>query len=76
LIDDPAQRDERTFKRLVRALPVAGDLIDLDEETVIVTRVSLSSQRYGERRRAVLEHPPSGDAMCSRYRAVLEGLLV
>ena len=45
LIDDPAQRDERTFKRLVRALPVAGDLIDLDEETVIVTRVSLSSPR-------------------------------
>jgi hypothetical protein len=43
LIDDPAQRDERTFKRLVRALPVAGDLIDLDEETVIVTHVSLSS---------------------------------
>jgi hypothetical protein len=29
----------------VRALPVAGDLIDLDEETVIVTRVSLSSPR-------------------------------
>jgi len=45
LIDDPAQRDERTFKRLVRALPVAGDLIDLDEEKVIVTRVSLSSPR-------------------------------
>ena len=45
LIDDPAQRDERTFKRLVRALPVAGDLIDLDEETVIVTRVSVSSPR-------------------------------
>jgi hypothetical protein len=43
LVDDPAQRDERTFKRLVRALPVAGDLIDLGEETVIVTRVSLSS---------------------------------
>jgi len=45
LIDDPAQRDERTFKRLVRALPLAGDVIDLGEETVIVTRVLLSSPR-------------------------------
>jgi hypothetical protein len=43
LIDDPAQRDERTFKRLVLALPVAGDVIDLGKERVVVTRVSLSS---------------------------------
>jgi hypothetical protein len=45
LIDDPAQRDERTFRRLVRVLPVAVDLIDPGEKTVIVTRVSLSSPR-------------------------------
>ena len=45
LIDDPARRDERTFKRLMRNLPVAGDLIDVDEEKVVVTSVSLVPPR-------------------------------
>src|SRR5262249_3330767 len=31
--------------------------------------------RYPELRRAVLADPPSGDAMCSRYRAVIDGLI-
>ena len=45
LIDDPARRDERSFKRLMRVLPVAGDLIDVDEEKVVVTSVSLVPPR-------------------------------
>ena len=45
LIDDPARRDERSFKRLMRDLPVAGDLIDDGEEKVVVTSVSLVPPR-------------------------------
>ena len=45
MLDDPGQSDERMYKRLVRALPVAGDLMDLDEETVVVTRVALTSPK-------------------------------
>jgi hypothetical protein len=45
LIDDPGRRDERSFKRLVRDLPVAGDLIDVDEEKVVVTSVSFVPPR-------------------------------
>lgn len=41
LIDDPAARDERSFKRLMRNLPAAGDLIEVEKETVVVTSVSL-----------------------------------
>lgn len=45
LIDDPTARDERTFKRLMRSLPAVGDLIDVDEEKVVVTSVSLIPTR-------------------------------
>jgi len=41
LIEDPISRDERSFKRLMRNLPVAGDLIEVDEEQAVVTSVSL-----------------------------------
>jgi hypothetical protein len=40
LIDDPESRDERTLKRLIRDVPVAGDLIHVDGEMVLVTTVS------------------------------------
>jgi hypothetical protein len=40
LIDDPDCRDERTLKRLIRDVPVAGDLLDVDGEQVLVTSVS------------------------------------
>jgi hypothetical protein len=45
LIDDPAARDERSFKRLMRHLPAVGDLIDVDEEKVVVTSVTLIPPR-------------------------------
>jgi len=45
LVDDPAARDERSFKRLVRNLPVAGDLIDADDDKVVVTSVSIVPSR-------------------------------
>jgi hypothetical protein len=45
LIDDPDGRDERTFKRRMRSLPVVGDLIDVDGEKVVVTSVSLIPPR-------------------------------
>ena len=41
------------YKRLVRALPVAGDLIELADETVLVTRVALTSPRNVMAGRAV-----------------------
>ena len=31
--------------------------------------------RYGELRRRVLEHPPSGDVMCAEYRELIDALL-
>ena len=45
LIDDPAQRDVRTFKRRVRALPIIGDFLDVDGESVRVNRVSRVARR-------------------------------
>ena len=45
MFDDPAHGDEQMYKRLVRALPAVGDSINLDEDTVVVTRVSLRSPR-------------------------------
>ena len=45
LIDDPARRDERSVKRLMRNLPTVGDLLDVDDEKVIVTRVTLIPPR-------------------------------
>lgn len=41
LIDDPAGKDERSFKRLMHNLPTSGDVIDVNGETVVVTSVSL-----------------------------------
>ena len=40
LIEDPDGRDERSVLRLVRDVPAAGDLIDVDGEQVLVTSVS------------------------------------
>jgi len=40
LIDDPDGEDERTLMRLMRSVPAAGDLIDVDGENVLVTTVS------------------------------------
>jgi hypothetical protein len=31
--------------------------------------------RYGELRRRVLEHPPSGDVMCAEYCELIDALL-
>ena len=45
LIDDPDRRDERSFKRLMRNLPAVGDLIDVDEEKVVVTSITLIPPR-------------------------------
>ncbi len=53
MLDDPAHGDERMYKRLVRALPVAGDVIELADETVLVTRVALTSPRNVMAGRAV-----------------------
>jgi hypothetical protein len=39
LIDEPGD-DERTFKRLLPAMPATGDVIEFDEERVVVMRVS------------------------------------
>jgi hypothetical protein len=39
LIDEPGY-DERTFKRLLPAVPATGDVIEFDAERVVVTRVS------------------------------------
>jgi glycosyltransferase involved in cell wall biosynthesis len=33
-------------------------------------------ERYPELRQRVLEHPPSGDEMCARYRELIQALLV
>ena len=40
LIDNPDGEDERTLMRLMRNVPNAGDLIDVDGEEVLVTSVS------------------------------------
>ena len=40
LIEEPDGDDERTVPRLVRDVPAAGDLIDVDGEKVLVTSVS------------------------------------
>ena len=40
LIEDPDGDDERSVLRLVRDVPAAGDLIDVDGEEVSVTSVS------------------------------------
>jgi hypothetical protein len=45
MLDDPGQPEERMYKRLVRALPVAGDVMELADETVVVTRVALTAPR-------------------------------
>ncbi len=40
LIDYQDDEDERTLMRLMRNVPAAGDLIDVDGEKVLVTSVS------------------------------------
>jgi hypothetical protein len=40
LIDNQDGEDERTLMRLMRNVPAAGDLIDVDGEKVLVTSVS------------------------------------
>jgi hypothetical protein len=40
LIDNQDGEDERTLMRLMRDVPAAGDLIDVDGEKALVTSVS------------------------------------
>ena len=40
LIEEPDSTEERSVLRLVRVLPVAGDLVDVDGAQVLVTSVS------------------------------------
>ena len=40
LIEDLGADDERSLMRLVRDIPAAGDLIDVDGEKMLVTSVS------------------------------------
>jgi hypothetical protein len=44
LIDEPDD-DERTFKRHMVVLPGRGDVVEVGEERVLVTRVSLIPPR-------------------------------
>jgi hypothetical protein len=44
LIDDPGE-EERTFKRQLPTIPAAGDLIDVNGQSVLVTSVSLIPPR-------------------------------
>jgi hypothetical protein len=44
LIDDSGE-DERTFKRRLSTIPTAGDVIEVDGQTVLVTSVSLIPPR-------------------------------
>ena len=71
LIDNPDGEDERTLMRLMRNVPNAGDLIDVDGEEVLVTSVShipprkktsgvslTSSSTAASSSRADVEKPP------------------
>jgi hypothetical protein len=44
LIDDQGE-EERTFKRRLPTIPTAGDLIDVNGQSVLVTSVSLIPPR-------------------------------
>jgi hypothetical protein len=57
LIDEPGD-DERTFKRLLPAMPATGDVIEFDQERVVVTRVSPIPMR------SIVVGPPTAIVFC------------
>jgi len=57
IIEEPGD-DERTFKRLLPVMPASGDVIEIDEERVVVTKVSPIPMRSS------LVGPPTAIVFC------------